>query len=560
MKKHHKLTNKLLITNLISFTSFLIIWGILSFSLLRYTMTQQRIDDIGETISSKAEYLRLYGTEITRTALSIASVVDYFSDEEQIKSALVSFRNESSSLIKDIIYVVDSEHIYASRTHILEITSSQETYLQFYNNARESAYKGIMWSEPYVSPLSLRTTCAIYTQTSSGHVVICELDSDNLGKSVASSQNNYYWTVSSKENNTVWTDAGSILGGDSIPFENIRNTIFIKTCITIGGENYVVKTQKVGTFDWSISVLIPERLITKAILPPIYCTVFFGILIIATMTLLSVRSGKQISLPLTALAEKLKSAEQITELDVAEECKRPDEIGDLASSIFDMIKRIKELLEHQDRMGQEQRMLEIKMLQAQIHPHFLGNTLTCIASNIKEKNYDESYNSVVILTKLLHYSISAVDEAVSLKDELQATINYLDLRLMRSPDLFDYVISVPEMHQIHTVPRLIIQPIVENAITHGFQDHNKKYEINIVSYELKGNLMLSISNNGLPIDQKKVDMINEGKISPSSNSHGIGVYNVFRRLSLACPGSKGGYIQTTSDLGAIVILDLGAIN
>ena len=72
--------------------------------------------------------------------------------------------------------------------------------------------------------------------------------------------------------------------------------------------------------------------------------------------------------------------------------------------------------------------------------------------------------------------------------------------------------------------------------------------------------MLSISNNGLPIDQNTVDMINEGKICPSSNSHGIGVYNVFRRLSLACPGSKGGYIQTASDLGAIVVLDLGAIN
>lgn len=222
-----------------------------------------------------------------------------------------------------------------------------------------------------------------------------------------------------------------------------------------------------------------------------------------------------------------------------------------------MKEKIKNLIKIQEKNADEKRLLEIKILQAQIHPHFLGNTLACIASLVKNDEKEQGYNSIILLIKLLNYSISNTNQLIPLKDEIEATQNYIKLRLMRSPNLFSYDFTILNKHLNHLVPKLIIQPIVENAISHGFQKNSKDNHLSITSYEHNGNLFISIYNSGMPISEKAIKEITSFKSNKAS--HGIGIRNVFRRLQLHEYKSKGGKIFKEKN-GTIISLDLGDIN
>ena len=243
--------------------------------------------------------------------------------------------------------------------------------------------------------------------------------------------------------------------------------------------------------------------------------------------------------------------------------KRKDEIGVLAKSIDEMIERIKQLNEEQKQTIIQQRIMEIKVLQAQIHPHFLGNTLACIQSLIKEEKLVDATQAIQSLTKLLNYTIGATDHTVTLEKELMFVNAYIHLWQMRSATPFSYQVYVPENHRKHLVPRLFLQPIVENSIVHGFSGSKKATgigEITITSYEHKGHLFLCVDDNGVGTSAQRLTQVMQGEVEASPHAHGIGVQNVFKRLELhkKKKGSKS-IITQNSYHGVRVLLDLGPL-
>ena len=166
-------------------------------------------------------------------------------------------------------------------------------------------------------------------------------------------------------------------------------------------------------------------------------------------------------------------------------------------------------------------------------------------------------NQTLTKKQLFINSISNTNQLIPLKDEIEATQNYIKLRLMRSPNLFSYDFTILNKHLNHLVPKLIIHPIVENAISHGFQKDSKDNHLSITSYEHNGNLFISIYNSGIPISEKAIKEITSFKSNKAS--HGIGIKNVFRRLQLHEYRSKGGKIFKEKN-GTIISLDLGDIN
>lgn len=537
---------------------FLIVFESVAFFFLNQVFVNQKLSDVKLLIQSSNEYLKAYTSGLSRDVLGLVNIIEIFQDETSISSSLYAYQSEHSTLYLNTVAVNGNNNVFLDKPHLLGIANT-DIYQELYRNTTSSAYRGVSYSQPYCSPLSLTDTIAICAPNASGNtVVICEIDLKKMLSSITSDdKDGYYWILFSSDNYPV-AFSSKIKGSDKTHiFESITRN---EPKVTVNNETcYVVSLDK-GIIGLSIYTLVPESIIINATRQTKTIIGTIGALMVFVIVLVSGIVGNSISKPITKLSTKIKSAENLSQVNISEEKERDDEIGFLANSLSDLDSRINNLIKEIESIAEERRLLEIDALQAQIHPHFLGNTLACISALIKSDQKQEAYNSTILLTKLMRYSIGNTTPETTLESELEATECYLKLRLMRSPQLFSYSIIIPETHQNINVPKLILQPIVENAIKHGFCDKSEGYQISILTYTKDRHLYLSINNNGRIVDKNRLVEIQNNKIQPSIGSHGIGLRNVFRRLTLNQDSSTGGVISSTQDSGTTVILDLGLMH
>ena len=544
------------------FALLLAFWLFSTRGAIKNTLKEQKMADLSQILKTSSEYLELYEKEINANVINLSNICTLLGDEKQIMTLLYSFKKEHSKQILNAILVEDQSIMFSDRTHLMEIVDD-EVYQGFYESVKGSPYKGIRRSEPYMSPLSLERTIAIYKPLeNSESIIICELNITEMVKSILEQPQDYFFLISSPQKNIIAHSPFDYMERDSSKeFEAFLHSSSFGSMdgAKINGINYTIKYYGNSVYNWDLTIFVPEVVINKAIKPLITTVSIIGIATMFTMIMVLIVIELYFSKPIAALANKIKKAKSLSEVNLDAEIRRPDEIGILARVLTEMQQKIEDLMEMQQQISEKKRHLEIRMLQAQIHPHFLGNTLSCIASLVKEHDYEQGYLSITLLIKLLNFSVANTDALISLKEELEATDSYLKLRLMRSPHLFTYTVSIPAKHMMHKIPKLIIQPIVENAIIHGFATASQANTLTIVSYEHEGKLMLSINNSGAAIQKEKIAQIMRDEIRPSPYSHGIGVMNVFKRLSYSEKNSTGGTIYSDEKAGTTIILDLGSL-
>jgi two-component system sensor histidine kinase YesM len=204
--------------------------------------------------------------------------------------------------------------------------------------------------------------------------------------------------------------------------------------------------------------------------------------------------------------------------------KRKDEIGQLNKSFNIMVKRIESLVQ---RTKEEEKLLaaaELKALQSQINPHFLYNTLGAIKSIAKLHDEREIHDIVVQLGKLLRGAMDASDEVIPLQKSIEQAESYLIIQRIRYGNKLKVDIDVQEeILQVKT-PKLLLQPIVENAVVHGLEKKLGEWSIRIAGAGDNGLIRLSVADNGIGFDASASDFRAEEKK--------VGMANVYRRLKL----------------------------
>ena len=190
-----------------------------------------------------------------------------------------------------------------------------------------------------------------------------------------------------------------------------------------------------------------------------------------------------------------------------------------------MVKRIETLIERQREEEAKRAEAERKALESQLNPHFLFNTLSTIKALARLHGEDQIYTIAVRLGKLLRYTIDnhAPDESV--KEALDLTESYLMIQEIRFGDRLHYSIECYEKLSTFTIPRLIIQPLAENAVIHGLEEKTGEWNINIAIREDGNKVVITVADNGLGFDTSKLSatIVNEGH---------TGLYNIRRRLEL----------------------------
>ena len=255
--------------------------------------------------------------------------------------------------------------------------------------------------------------------------------------------------------------------------------------------------------------------------------------------LMSVYNARYISRPVHKLKEDMRRAYK-GDLSVRAQVETGDEFGQLSRQFNQMIGRIEELIGQLGQRDEEKRVLELNALQAQINPHFLYNTLASIRFLVEMDMKEQAGICLLALAKLLKRTFSDYRELIPVKEELESLENYLVLMKNRYQNTFDWEIHMDREAEDALVPRISVQPLVENSISHGFGQKKERGYIEIQAKREGEDLLISVCDNGEGADLEKMKRLltstqdcQEGQVSS------IGIRNVQQRIRLSFGESSG---------------------
>ena len=291
----------------------------------------------------------------------------------------------------------------------------------------------------------------------------------------------------------------------------------------------IVRSEKTG---WTVvgsvytSALLANSRRTQRIY--LYLVVVFVILALIVSVILT----KNLTSPIQRLRDSMA---KVQEGDFSGErlpVTNQNEIGNLTESFNVMTERIQELMD-QNRMEQEEkRKSEMRALLSQINPHFLYNTLDSIIWMAEGGKNEEVVRMTSSLARLLRQSVTSSDELVTVESELAHVRSYLTIQQMRYKDKLTWEVQAePDTLQIRII-RLILQPLVENAIYHGLKVKETGGSIMIRTWREEDLLFLSIRDDGVGMEPEVMEHIFE-KHKVNYQSNGVGVYNVQQRIQLS---------------------------
>lgn len=290
----------------------------------------------------------------------------------------------------------------------------------------------------------------------------------------------------------------------------------------------ISRSEKTG---WTVvdCVRVEELLRRSNEAQSIYVLVAIGLMAVALF--FSRFVAKSITLPIQRLCDSMERVQEgdfsVSDIVVDSE----NEIGSLTKSFNVMTQRIHELMAQNIREQEAKRKSELKALQSQINPHFLYNTLDSIIWMAEGKKNEEVVLMTASLARLLRQSISNEDELVSIGQEIEYARGYLTIQKMRYKDKLEFWIEVePSILNIRLI-KLVLQPVIENAIYHGLKYKESRGLLLVKGFMKNGNAVLQVIDDGVGMDQETLDHIYE-RHKVDYHSNGVGIYNVQKRLQL----------------------------
>lgn len=266
----------------------------------------------------------------------------------------------------------------------------------------------------------------------------------------------------------------------------------------------------------------------------------------------SARLDKQLFKPLNDLQQLMHVAET-RDIDVHYDVKTNDEIGALGNSFNQMISEIKKLLDLVEEEHKRKREAELRVLQEQIKPHFLYNTLEAINWMALDLGAMEIVRLVTALTNLFHISLSGGREMIEIRQEIEQVKNYLIIQNIRYEDAFRYEFHVDEEILDNVVLKLILQPLVENSLYHGIKEKGEPGMIRIAVYRQGSDVLLQVGDDGAGVPPETAAEINE-MFSTGVRTLGYGLYNTNLRIRHSFGAGYGLLLESEEGIGTCVTI------
>jgi len=343
--------------------------------------------------------------------------------------------------------------------------------------------------------------------------------------------------------------------------------IKLVSCFTSGhGKIELSGRKNIGVFNtsvnsgWKILALVTEEeLLAKnrelfkytLLLISLGGLAFIGVSILAAFW---------ISWPITRLTKIMETAAD-GDLGVRMEINAIDEIQKLAGSFNKMMSRIQRLMEKNRAIEREKNLAELKALQMQINPHFLYNTLNSIYSLSRQYGIKPIMDMTYSLSNLFRISFSQKEDMITIRDSIEQLENYIAIQKIRFEEKFSVFYDIEDEVYSCRIPKLMIQPLVENSIVHGIEKKKGKGSISIIGYRTDGTIKIIVQDDGIGIEEERLGRIRQvlenGEVE--SREDMIALRNINRRLKLNYGDSFGLSIFSIKGRGTTVELILPEI-
>lgn len=362
-------------------------------------------------------------------------------------------------------------------------------------------------------------------------VLLMEIDSNrivDLAKNTNLGENGQIVIINSNQS-VVFSSEDNV---DNTMMKKIRSLSLGTDTVTVDSNKMSVNIETINHTRWRIAIFIniDESAAAQKSFSITLITISF-VAILATAIVVSFLS-KNIANPLKKLESAMKEIEEADYLIVEEvNIGKQKEIASLSESFNLMMRRIKELMDRVVEEQEAQRKSELKALQNQINPHFLYNTLDSIVWLVDNGKNKEASEMVVALAKLFRISISRGRNIITVKDELEHARSYLLIQSIRYANAFKYEFDIdPEVVE-YTTMKLILQPLIENAIYHGLKNRIDEGELKITAHLVDNKIVFKVIDNGYGMKEERIEEIYTKFRNPDLND-GVGLKNVYLRLKI----------------------------
>ena len=322
----------------------------------------------------------------------------------------------------------------------------------------------------------------------------------------------------------------------------------------IKGEDYQIVSQWSQYTQWNTVGVFPLNEIMRQVSTIRYYSLIIAGVTVLVALLVSVFFTSSIARPVIKLRSLMKEAEE-GNLGVRFEGRQEDEIGYLGKSFNTMIEEVQKLLDMVYREQQSKREAELKILQEQIKPHFLYNTLDTIQWMAQEHGAADIVKVVGALTSLFRIGLSRGKEMIRLSDEMEHVRSYLIIQKTRYEDKFDFSVCMDDSVLSLLVLKLTLQPLVENAIYHGIKERRGHGCIKVEAARRDGMLVLRVADDGVGMSAETLASVRALLASPPAEKGqklGYGISNVNERIQLSFGKKYGLSFDSSPDLGTTV--------
>jgi len=312
---------------------------------------------------------------------------------------------------------------------------------------------------------------------------------------------------------------------------------------------HLIAFEEIQKSGWKLVAVVPTKELLRKV-DIIGMSIFLTcILCLIIAFVFSLLLSHIISKPIRHLAKVMKKFE--SDLNTRIETHSNGEVGFLYKSFNNMAGKINVLINDIEEISQKEKNAELKALQAQINPHFLYNTLDSINWLALKNNAPDISHMITSLGTFLRHSLNKGREFISIENELEQVQSYINIQKVRYKGKFDVHFNVEQELYNLKIIKLVLQPIVENAIIHGFKDIEYMGEIVIKGYREDGYFYLKVLDNGIGADIDRLNQMLLQKIECEETSNkSYGIRNVNERLKLYY-GEQSGISFEENEYGGV---------
>lgn len=255
----------------------------------------------------------------------------------------------------------------------------------------------------------------------------------------------------------------------------------------------------------------------------------FVFVIVALVVKKSFRLAGEITDPIGGVSENVRKVGH-GNFDITPVETNVIEVKELDRGILKMAGRIQTLLENVKEEERKHHMIQLELLQAQVNPHFLYNTLDTIVWMVEADMHDEAIEMLTHLSVFFRTVLSKGEDVISLHDEVLHTKSYLEIQQIRYSDILDYAIELPQDMEEIRLPKMTLQPLVENALYHGVKEKRGKSSIWITFEDAGRDIVIQVKDDGIGMTEDRLREVQEGL--KNNQSVGFGMSAVEGRLKL----------------------------